>query len=140
LEAQDRADKVYTSRLLNGDSLMGWVYANRIKRAADFLLSDVLPGCIEVRYSRFYDGTDEVHEKLIADMGYPKDGEDDVPECPEILIDLAASELARQGFVKLTLLDEELADGEPNYLIGLTEPGIAKMMNGEEPVFRDMDL
>jgi hypothetical protein len=73
-------------------------------------------------------------------MGYPKDGDDYMPDNPEFLMDLVANELERQGLVKITFLDEELADGEPDYLIELTEEGIEKMIDGEEPVSRDLEL
>jgi hypothetical protein len=119
---------------------MGWVYAGEIKKAADYLLGDVLVNVIKVRYSWFYDGTNERSEKLVIDMGYPEEGCEGVPDCPELLLDLAASELERQGFVKLTILDEKLADDEPDYLIELTEEGIEKMVEGIEPVFRHLEM
>jgi hypothetical protein len=118
---------------------MGWVYAKDIKKAADYLLK-ILCDEIEVRYSRFYDGTDQTAEKLVADMGYPEEGDDFIPESAELLIDLAAGELQRQGFVQLKILGEELADDEPDYLIELTIAGFDKIADGVEPVFRDMDM
>jgi hypothetical protein len=119
---------------------MGWVYAEEIKKAANYLLCDILPDCIQVRYSRFYDGTEKTSKELVADMGYPELGSKYVPSCPELFIDLAAGELERQGFVKLTYLKERLADGEPDYLIELTLEGIEKMIEGIEPVFRSLNL
>ncbi len=118
---------------------MGWVYAPDIKKAADYLLG-VLSRDSEVRYSRFYDGEDETHDGLIKAMGYPEEGEDFEPDCPELLIDLAAWALKEQGFVETTELEDELADGEPDYRIALTEEGARKLAGGQRPVFRDLDL
>jgi hypothetical protein len=116
---------------------MSWVYASDIKKASDYLL-EILFSVIEVRYSEIYDGTDETVEQLLSGMGFPED--DYTPESPELLRDLAAAELERQGFVKLTELDDLLADGERNYLIELTEEGCDKFSNGEEPDFRDLEM
>ena len=118
---------------------MGYVSVHNVKKAGDYLLR-VLLDSGEVRYSRFYDGTDETQAAVLKGMGFPEEGEDYEPESPELLLDLAAYELERQGFVRITMLDTKLADGEPDYLIELTEQGREKLAQGKEPLFRDFDL
>jgi hypothetical protein len=101
---------------------VGYSYAHDIEKAGLFLLG-LLWREGSVRYSRFFDGSDETQAELLQGMGFAKEGEDYLPECPEHLMDLATGQLSKAGIVKITWLSEKLADGEPDYQIELTEKG-----------------
>jgi hypothetical protein len=109
---------------------MGFSYDHDVERAGLYLLG-LLKSEGRVRYSRFYDGTDETYEAIIRAMGYPEEGDSYLPECPEHLIDLAAWQLETGGIVKITPLAEKLADGEQDYTIELTEEGRQFLERGD---------
>lgn len=116
---------------------MGMMYAKHIEQAADYLIRILLAEG-SVPYSRFYDGTEETALKLAEGMGMsPEDAE---WYCAPNIMDEAAATLAAEGYVKLTDLDEKLADDEPAYTIELLEEGRAMLGDGKRPVFRDLDL
>jgi hypothetical protein len=116
---------------------MGMMYARHIAKAADHLMQILLAEA-RVPYSRFYDGTEETQRKLAEGMGMsPEDAE---WYGAEGIMDEAAAALAAQGYVKLTPLDEKLADDEPAYEIELLARGRAMLAAGKRPVFRDLDL
>src|SRR5262249_2493869 len=114
---------------------MGFSYAHNIEKAGGYLLA-LLQVENSVRYSRVYDGTDATEEALLRGMGFGPaidgDTEDDyVPDNAATLMDLAVAELKQGGIVKTTVLDDQLADGEPDYLIELTDKGRAFLESGE---------
>src|SRR5690349_15330492 len=116
---------------------MGMMYAHHIEKAADHLMRLLLAEA-RVPYSRFYDGTEETHCRLAEGMGMsPEDAE---WYGAEGIMDEAAAALATQGYVKITDLDEKLADEEPAYEIELLEQGRVMLAAGKRPVFRDLDL
>jgi hypothetical protein len=122
---------------------MGYSYANNIEKAGLYLLS-LLRIEQRVRFSRFYDGTDETEEALLRGMGYGPaiDGvaEDDyVPDNAATLMDLAAAELEQGGIVKKAMLEDLLEDGHQDYLIELTESGRAFLGRGERFRFWDAE-
>ena len=110
---------------------MGHSYRMEILEAGRHLLEVLrFEGC--VRYSRFYDGTDATENALVRGMGYGPElaglTEDDyVPERPADLIDLAVKQLERKSIVKTTVLQELLADENPDYLIELTDEGRSQL-------------
>ena len=116
---------------------MGMMYAHHIKQGAHDLLK-VLRGESSVRYSRFYDATDETRRALCKGMEMSEEDADWYGA--EGIMDEAAAALAAQGYVKITRLQDLLADGEHDYLIDLTEEERAKLEAGQEPVFRNLDL
>lgn len=113
------------------------MYAHHIKKAANHLL-EILLEAGSVPYSVFYDETDETHRELAQDLGMSLKAFERAGG--EALIDQAAASLADQGYVKITLLDEELPDGERDYEIELLEQGRAMLAAGKKPTFHDLDL
>lgn len=71
-----------------------------------------------IRYSRFYDGTEETENALRKIVGLDDDSDE-----AEIFMDDAADQLKQAGFVELKDLEIELVDGNPDYEIILTEVG-----------------
>jgi hypothetical protein len=120
------------------EKAVGYSYAHDIEKAGLFLLGLLLREG-SVRYSRFYDGTDETQTQLLRGMGYPEEGEDFEPDNPETLMDLAAGELSDGGIVKITFLSEKLSDDEPDYLIELTEKGRSFVEGGGRFEFWDAE-
>ena len=114
--------------------IMGCVYKNEITKAGRFLFNLLRNGDGVVDYSSFYDGTEETSKK----MQFLIHGEEDDYVSVELLIDLAADQLKKHGVVKTTVLDVELADGEQDYRIELTEFGRAS--DCAFPQFHDVDL
>ncbi|MDC0936267.1 hypothetical protein OAS39_08255 [Pirellulales bacterium] len=89
-----------------------------------------LDSCLAVRYSkRFYDGSLALHEQLINEIGVTS--EEDAAQI-ESLLDEAIDQLEEQGIVKITPLDTNLADGDKDTVIELTETG-KKVMKNEAP-------
>lgn len=111
---------------------MGYSDAGAIEQAGTHLLG-LLKVEGRVRYSRFYDGSDETHGELKKALGIE---DDDDWYCPERLVDLAAWQLEVGGIVTLTTLDDLLADGEQDYLIELTDRGRSFIERGERFQFR----
>ncbi len=114
---------------------MGYSAAHNIEKAGLYLLA-ILKVEGSVRYSRFYDGTEEMEETLLRGMGFGPaidgDAEDEyVPENATGLMDIAAEELARGGIVKTTELADLLAQDVQDYLIELTDKGRAFLERGE---------
>jgi hypothetical protein len=95
---------------------MGYVSASEIEGAVNYLLP-ILQAENSVKYSRFYDGTDECHDNLQRDIA-----PDNKLLSPELLIDLAVAVLEEHGVVRRVELDEKLFDDEKNYRIDLV-PG-----------------
>jgi hypothetical protein len=115
---------------------MGMMYAHHQERAAHYLIQVLLDNALSVRYSYFYDGSDEANERIRTAMGI-KEGED---ICAELALDLAADALAEAGIVTLTDLTNKLADGEPDYRIEIPEEGLERLEAGEWPKFRHLDM
>jgi hypothetical protein len=111
---------------------MGYSYEGDIERAGTHLLV-ILMAEGEVRYSRFYDGSNETHEALAEAL------EVDPDDCPEHLIDLAAWQLEDQEVVSINQLPDKLADEEPNYLITLTEKGRTLLAQGAKFRYYDAE-
>lgn len=65
---------------------MGMMYAEPQKQAADYLIRVLLDNALSVRYSYFYDGTEETEARIRTEMGF-EEGED---TCAELALDLAA--------------------------------------------------
>lgn len=95
---------------------MGYIDASEIEGAVRYLLP-ILQAEKSVRYSRFYDGSEECSEKVRRDVA---PGNDLISV--ELLIDLAVDALEEHGVVRRVELDELLADGEKDYRIDLV-PG-----------------
>lgn len=74
-----------------------------------------------VRYSLFYDGTEDTSQKLAKAIGIADKDRDWY--CAEHVIDLAVFELEEQAIVEKKELPTSLPDGEPDYEIALTEQG-----------------
>ncbi len=116
---------------------MGMMYAHHIVMAADYLLRALeVEG--RVPYSRFYDGTEATQRHLAEALGMSL--ADAEWYGAEGIMDEAAFGLAEQGYVRISWLDEELADGEPAYEIELLEAGRGMLAAGKRPVFRDLYL
>lgn len=96
---------------------MGYASADRIEKAVRFLIP-ILRAEKWVKYSRFYDGTDECHGRLCASLGEDPDYDEDEAE---VLMDLAVEQLLELGVVRRVDLDEKLSDGENDYRIELVE-------------------
>jgi hypothetical protein len=96
---------------------MGYVNASSIRKAGEHLLA-LLKDSPTIRYSvHFYDGSEETETRI-------RDALDiDELESPEGLIDVAAWQLEKMGYVTTTILDSEMSDGEKDYEISITESG-----------------
>ena len=114
---------------------MGYVNRTMIEQAGRYLLN-LLQHSPAIRYSEhFYDATDETHQRLQDALGLEDDW-----YSPELLIDVAAEQLAAMGLVDITWLDEKMADGEADSLIRLTEKGKKHSASGKVPVLHGVDL
>lgn len=111
--------------------------ASILKQAGDYLLS-VLKKESPIRYSRFYDGTDETRQTLLAGMGISERDADWYSV--EALIDDAVILFQHIGAVQKRELDDELADGFPDYEISLTEKGQAIVAGGTRYEFPDLEM
>jgi hypothetical protein len=110
--------------------------AEKIASTAEFLLHFLNQSPDgSAAYSLLYDGTDEQHGHLIGYCGF----EDDY-DSPELAIDLAAQQLAEAGFITIIPLDTELPDGEPDYLMRITEAGLAFVLSEKPFRARDVEL
>lgn len=94
--------------------------AQEIEKGAKYLLS-ILAQESPVRYSRFYDGSEDTSQKLADGIGIEEECKDWY--CAERIIELAVYELSEQGIVETRKLDELLTDGERDYEIILTARG-----------------
>lgn len=92
---------------------MGMVSADDIGMAVEYLLP-ILWEERSVRYSRFYDGTDECSDHLREDIGIRNE-----LLSVELVVDLAFDVLEEHGVVRRTVLDNKLADGEHDYQIDI---------------------
>ncbi len=114
---------------------MGYSYAENIRAAGQYLL-EILDQNGSVEYARFYDGSETTAHALYTGMGLTiEEGES---YCAEHLIDLAAAQLERQGFVHTEILSSKLADGEPNYSIQLAPSAQERIASGEQPTYWDV--
>ena len=115
---------------------MGHAYSHQIERAGKYLLS-LLASEDRVIYSRFYDGSDETHFRLLVEMGYSVPDDDEAPDCPEGYIDLAVGQLESAGMVKTRDTGALLADDEPEYEIELTSLGREFLAAAKQFEFHD---
>lgn len=115
---------------------MGFTNASIIELGAKHLLS-VLASESSIRYSRFYDGSEETSRQLEDAIGL--DPESRGWYSVEHIIDLAVYELSEQGIVGTNNLDETLVDGEPNYEIFLTARGKQALVRNERLRFWDVE-
>src|SRR5262249_16952265 len=113
---------------------MGYATGSHIGLAGKYLLG-ILKEEGQIRYSRFYDGSDEAADALMKNCGY--ESEMDAPEC---MMDVAVAQLEHAGIVATRSLPEKLADGEQDYEIRLTDEGEQFLAGGQEFQFRDVDL
>ena len=118
---------------------MGQAHSHHIERAGLYLLR-LLEREASVRYSRFSDGTDETQGELIKGMGFDPAAADDVPDCPEVFMDVAVGQLEQGGIVRTEELAELLADGTNDYRIEITAEGRVFLERGSRFVFRSVDL
>jgi len=100
-----------------GGDLVGYVTAEQIQKAGDYLLKKMAEDGILI-YSDIYDGTNECHELLTQAMKLEHER-----SLAEILVDLAVWEFETEGLIERTEFDESLADGESNYGLELTHDG-----------------
>jgi hypothetical protein len=108
-----------------------------LKTAGDYLLS-VLKKESVIRYSRFYDGTDQTRQRLLEGMGIIEKDADWY--CAEALIDDAVILFGHIGVVEQRLLDAKLADGHPDYEIVLTDDGRTFVAQGTAYEFPDIEM
>ena len=114
---------------------MGYLDRTTIERAARYLLS-LFEHTPQIRYSEhFYDGTEETGEALRDALGL-----EDGWYSPELLVDVAASQLQAMGVVETKPLDERMADGEPDCEIRITDKGKAYTTGCKLPRFHDVHL
>lgn len=117
---------------------MGMVDGELVAAAGRHLMA-ILGREGEVVYGeRFYDGTRATRESLARGMGLTQDDED--WNAPEIFIDVATVQLERAGLVATARTGGELADGEPDFRIALTEAGRAFIAAGKEFGYGDAML
>lgn len=108
-----------------------------LNQAGAYLLS-VLKQETPIRYSRFYDGTDATRHKLIAGVGI--DERDADWYSVEAIIDDAVVLFEHIGVVERRLLEERLADGEPDYEIALTDKGRQFVARRKRFCFPDLEM
>jgi hypothetical protein len=96
---------------------MGYIPTELIERAGLHLLS-ILQTDNSVRFSRFYDGSEETSDLLCQALSL-----DDDWYSAEFLVDIAAEQLRSVGIVTITSLPDLLDDEEHDYTIALTEKG-----------------
>lgn len=99
---------------------MAYTNASVIEMGAKHLLSLLAMESL-VRYSRFYDGSEETSLKLEEAIGIEEECRGWY--CAEIIMDFAIHQLAEQGIVESKELDEKLADGQKDYEVYLTPRG-----------------
>ena len=116
---------------------MGHAYSQDIKRAGLYLLR-LLEREASVRYSRFYDGADETQGELIKSMGFDP-AADDVPDCPEVFMDVAVAQFEQGGIVRTEELAELLSDETNDYRIEITDKGREFLERESRFVFRSVD-
>ena len=115
---------------------MGHVYASQLAKPGNYILS-LLRANPSLRYSEhFYDGTDELCDRVAAAMGLDQGDADLMP----ILVDIAVGQMESQGIVNTTQLPEKMSDGENDYLIEPTEQGQNHIESGSPLQFRDLYL
>jgi|ERR1700722_6654456 len=115
---------------------MGYTNASVIESGAKYLLT-LLAEQSPIRYSRFYDGTEETSEKLENATGIEDECRDWY--CAEHVMDLAIYELSEQGIVETRNFNEKLSDGELDYEIFLTPRGRQACIQNEKLKFWDAE-
>jgi hypothetical protein len=115
---------------------VGYTNAHVIELGAKHLLS-ILAQESPIRYSRFYDGSEETSRKLEEAIGLE-------PACRgwysvEHIMDLAVYELSEQGIVQTKSLNEKLVDAEPDYEIFLTPQGKQAHLQKDKLQFWDAE-
>jgi hypothetical protein len=113
---------------------MGYLPCEPIQQAGRYLLS-VLRAEQSVRYSRFYDGSDETCDLLHHALELENDW-----YSAEGLMDEAAGQLADAGIVTITSLPELLCDEEHDYRITLTDEGKSFLRSRRVFRFHSVDL
>jgi hypothetical protein len=108
-------------------------------RAVGSYLLGVLGAEKSVRFSRFYNDSPGVEEELVrGSLPFVKDPEccsvDDLREEGLTMLNFAAWQLEDFGVVRTTFLNELLIDGEPDFVIEITERGECALAEG--PGFR----
>lgn len=117
---------------------MGAVYGSQIEKPGEYVLS-LLRESPSIIYSKhFFDGTEELQKRIVREMELDEDLADQVA----CLVDIAVWQLADQGLVTTTKLEEFMTDGEHDYRIELTEKGRALLADSRDSTitFRDMHL
>src|SRR5262245_61903738 len=113
-------------------------------RATGSYLLQVLRTEKSVPYSRFYNASPGVEEKLVrGTLPFVEEPEccdvDDLREEGHVMLDFAAWQLEDLGLVRITFLEELLIDGEPDFTIHLTERGERALAEGLGFHFREPD-
>lgn len=117
---------------------MGAIHKDSLERAARYLIQVLNEHGGRVHFNYFYDATEVPFLKLRRGIGATE--EEGYWDCAELVLEVAAAELERQGYLVRIDLDEELADGLPAYVIELTEPGRQKFASGQWPWFRHVEV
>jgi len=107
-----------------------------IKCAGDYLLR-ILREQGRVKYSEFYDGSDETRLKLLQGMEMDEETADWYSA--EALLDDAVFLFERRGIVAISRLEEKLADGHNNYEIVLTAKGKQFIKSKQKYTFPDLE-
>src|ERR1051325_2944525 len=117
---------------------MGFVSGECLRIPGMHLLN-ILKAEGSVRYSRFYGPGTEIEDlaKQLREMG---DDNSQLDEHAHVIIEFAAHQMKRRGIVTFTVLDDDLIDGEKDFLIALTDKGKAFVASGQDFPHWDMDL
>jgi hypothetical protein len=104
-------------------------------RATGLYLLEVLKSEKVVRYSRFYNHAPGTEDRLVdGPMPFVADDEscdaEDLREEGHVMLEYAAWQLEDLGVVRITFLDENLVDGNPDFQIELTEKGAQVLNDG----------
>lgn len=91
-----------------------------------------------VTSGHFYDGTEAGLLRLRHGVGMNED--DPYWDCAELVLEVAAGEMASQGYLARRKLDEKLSDGYRDYAIKFTKAGRRMLASGQQPAFRNVEL
>ena len=117
---------------------MGYVNSGRLKIPGKHLLN-VLSKEGSVRYSRFYGHGTEIEDlaRQLREMG---DDHNNLDDEAHVVIEFAAAQMEDKGLVTFTDLDDDLEDGEKDFLISLTDAGRDFIASGKDFEHWDMYL